>query len=132
MGVPPRPPRSPQLPRPCAAYAQGGAPSPPLRFSSYEKGGNGGERSAGLAIAWAFCVPPLGERWEERGGTPRWAICGSATLCACPSRARTRHRRRPRPLLGRGRSGRKSVVSGKSVSVRVDLGGRRIIQKKKN
>src|SRR3546814_19961720 len=27
---------------------------------------------------------------------------------------------------------RKSVVSGKSVSVRVDLGGRRIIQKKKN
>src|SRR3546814_6458043 len=86
MGVPPRPPRSPQLPRPCAAYAQGGAPSPPLRFSSYEKGGNGGERSAGLAIAWAFCVPPLGERWEERGGTPRWAICGSATLCACPSR----------------------------------------------
>src|SRR3546814_15907630 len=27
---------------------------------------------------------------------------------------------------------RKSVVSGKSVSVRVDLGGRRIIKKKKN
>src|SRR3546814_19533386 len=36
----------------------------------------------------------------------------------------------------RGRSGdrrdRKSVVSGKSVSVRVDLGGRRIIKKKKD
>src|SRR3546814_11558141 len=29
------------------------------------------------------------------------------------------------------RGDRKSVVSGKSVSVRVDLGGRRIIQKKK-
>src|SRR3546814_11586914 len=34
---------------------------------------------------------------------------------------------------GKARSGidRKSVVSGKSVSVRVDLGGRRIIKKKK-
>src|SRR3546814_12158216 len=30
-----------------------------------------------------------------------------------------------------GSSNRKSVVSGKSVSVRVDLGGRRIIKKKK-
>src|SRR3546814_17759558 len=30
------------------------------------------------------------------------------------------------------RRDRKSVVSGKSVSVRVDLGGRRIIKKKKN
>src|SRR3546814_12059787 len=32
--------------------------------------------------------------------------------------------------LDRGRSDRKSVVEGKSVSVRVDLGGRRIIKKK--
>src|SRR3546814_20820414 len=32
--------------------------------------------------------------------------------------------------LHRDRSDRKSVVSGKSVSVRVDLGGRRIIKKK--
>src|SRR3546814_12220033 len=31
-----------------------------------------------------------------------------------------------------GRRDRKSVVSGKSVSVRVDLGGRRVIKKKKN
>src|SRR3546814_15210663 len=31
----------------------------------------------------------------------------------------------------RGRKDRKSVVSGKSVSVRVDLGGRRILKKKK-
>src|SRR3546814_14355400 len=30
------------------------------------------------------------------------------------------------------RQDRKSVVSGKSVSVRVDLGGRRLIKKKKN
>src|SRR3546814_18055948 len=34
------------------------------------------------------------------------------------------------PLMGAGISDRKSVVSGKSVSVRVDLGGRRIIKKK--
>src|SRR3546814_14454990 len=33
--------------------------------------------------------------------------------------------------LARSRGDRKSVVSGKSVSVRVDLGGRRIINKKK-
>src|SRR3546814_13767465 len=38
---------------------------------------------------------------------------------------RTRDRRRSAAL------DRKSVVSGKSVSVRVDLGGRRIIKKKK-
>src|SRR3546814_84741 len=34
-------------------------------------------------------------------------------------------------LADRGAGDRKSVVSGKSVSVRVDLGGRRIIKKKK-
>src|SRR3546814_19091756 len=36
-----------------------------------------------------------------------------------------------KPFAGSAREGdRKSVVQGKSVSVRVDLGGRRIIQKK--
>src|SRR3546814_15778616 len=34
--------------------------------------------------------------------------------------------------VGASRQDRKSVVSGKSVSVRVDLGGRRVIKKKKN
>src|SRR3546814_13124738 len=34
------------------------------------------------------------------------------------------------PLAGRETGDRKSVVSGKSVSVRVDLGGRRIIKQK--
>src|SRR3546814_20272332 len=42
----------------------------------------------------------------------------------------------PAPGIGGGSHGalgdRKSVVSGKSVSVRVDLGGRRIIEKKTN
>src|SRR3546814_21044068 len=37
----------------------------------------------------------------------------------------------PRLGLGATALDRKSVVSGKSVSVRVDLGGRRIIKKKK-
>src|SRR3546814_13839852 len=39
--------------------------------------------------------------------------------------------RRPRRVELQARSDRKSVVEGKSVSVRVDLGGRRIIKKKK-
>src|SRR3546814_18147290 len=34
--------------------------------------------------------------------------------------------------FGRGARDRKSVVAGKSVSVRVDLGGRRILKKKQN
>src|SRR3546814_16071420 len=44
-----------------------------------------------------------------------------------------RARPRDRPVQGRDRGpdqARKSVVSGKSVSVRVDLGGRRIIKNK--
>src|SRR3546814_12770815 len=36
------------------------------------------------------------------------------------------------PPPAKERTDRKSVVEGKSVSVRVDLGGRRIIKKKKN
>src|SRR3546814_13455531 len=36
----------------------------------------------------------------------------------------------PLPSQGRGLKERKSVVSGKRVSVRVDLGGRRILKKK--
>src|SRR3546814_18377766 len=36
------------------------------------------------------------------------------------------------PFRRQAHTDRKSVVSGKSVSVRVDLGGRRIIKKKKN
>src|SRR3546814_16751352 len=39
--------------------------------------------------------------------------------------------RRPSPLVARPDGDRKSVVSGKSVTVRVDTGGRRSIKKKK-
>src|SRR3546814_20751037 len=56
---------------------------------------------------------------------------------SCPGRGRDQARpagassRQP-PALRRDRHGkdRKSVVSGKSVSVRVDIGGRRIIKQK--
>src|SRR3546814_15788342 len=41
-----------------------------------------------------------------------------------------RRGRRARRSAARGRGDRKSVVQGKSVSVRVELGGRRIIKKK--
>src|SRR3546814_13229944 len=43
---------------------------------------------------------------------------------------RPRHLARLRHRAGTGGTERKSVVSGKSVSVRVDLGGSRIIKKK--
>src|SRR3546814_13358847 len=47
--------------------------------------------------------------------------------------AETRTRRRNRlRRIHRERIARKSVVSGKSVSVRVDLGGRGVIKKKKH
>src|SRR3546814_19850387 len=60
----------------------------------------------------------------------RWG-CGTASRRAASNigsrsaRADRRARRAPSP-----RPDRKSVVEGKSVSVRVDLGGRRIIKKK--
>src|SRR3546814_20055754 len=47
-----------------------------------------------------------------------------------PLRRQSRHAVAPAPE-GRSRTDRKSVVKGKSGSVRVDLGGRRTIKKKK-
>src|SRR3546814_12156413 len=70
-----------------------------------------------------------GYREVRRAGV---AICSSVTNPSrgCPAtRPPSRCRKRSRcgvPILDR-----KSVVEGKSVSVRVDLGGRRIIKKKK-
>src|SRR3546814_15004150 len=51
--------------------------------------------------------------------------CTGSVCCGTSNSGRTCRRR------GRGRRDRKSVVEGKSVSVRVDLGGRRIIKKKR-
>src|SRR3546814_16460054 len=53
-----------------------------------------------------------------------WPACGR-----CRRRSANRQARRPRRPGGRRRSEERRV--GKSVSVRVDLGGRRIIKKKK-
>src|SRR3546814_21105315 len=62
----------------------------------------------------AAAVPRLvGDRAGRCGGQPRSIMAALSLL---------RRRRRP---------DRKSVVEGKSVSVRVDVGGRRIIKKKK-
>src|SRR3546814_20705823 len=64
---------------------------------------------------------PRGPRRNRSKSTAGW------WEWVCPGRPRHRARRR----LHQGRD-RKSVVSGKSVSVRVALGGRRIIKKKKD
>src|SRR3546814_14229238 len=78
---------------------------------------------------------PLCRTARRRDGRLRKRPVGPARLSAIlyvPRRAPGR-RHRPPPLSLEPREGdRKSVVSGKSVSVRVDLGGRRSIKKKKN
>src|SRR3546814_14840816 len=77
------------------------------------------------------CGPDV--RWRgRRRNAPRFRIMRSARTVR-PSRGRGRE---TAPMTRRCRqlwslSDRKSVVWGKSVSVRVDLGGRRIVKKKK-
>src|SRR3546814_15665678 len=61
----------------------------------------------------------------------RWA---TASCCGAPTISPTLRKRKSascgrRPPRDRTHTDRKSVVEGKSVSVRVDLGGRRIIKK---
>src|SRR3546814_21170343 len=83
--------------------------------------------------------------FSSRRRHTRCALVTGLQTCALPiwdRRAPPPHRRRSRgrgaARSGRGRASppgrwpadRKSVVSGKSVSVRVDLGGRRILKKK--
>src|SRR3546814_13517546 len=64
-----------------------------------------------------------------RAGTRR---CDRAAAWAClRQRAGVRARRRGQTARQGPDRDRKRVVSGKSVSVRVDIGGRRIIRKKK-
>src|SRR3546814_19482063 len=64
----------------------------------------------------------LSQHYAGRADAPKWAMAGrSADKLA-----------EVRDLVGApAGTDRKSVVEGKSVSVRVDLGGRRIIKKKK-
>src|SRR3546814_13627826 len=76
----------------------------------------------------AFAAAPCPKR---SGAAPRREERAAA---APPVRSRSPAAHRPVPRRDRARPGsadRKSVVSGKGVSVRVDLGGRRIIKKKK-
>src|SRR3546814_18621427 len=69
---------------------------------------------------------------EGAGEVPRAGrVGGEAAEAAIIFGVADHHQRGVGPRLGRGEHiDRKSVVSGKSVSVRVDLGGRSIIQKK--
>src|SRR3546814_14425843 len=76
-----------------------------------------GVQTCALPISRASSAP--------RGRVPRRAPLRRRRPCFASLRRRGRRGCRPR------RRDRKSVVSGKSVSVRVDLGGRRIIKKNK-
>src|SRR3546814_16142266 len=72
----------------------------------------------------------LRRRGTDRGRPPGAARGGGAEPAAPPPGQCRASLARRATLLPSGRD-RKSVVSGKSVPVRLDLGGRRIIKKKK-
>src|SRR3546814_19096643 len=59
--------------------------------------------------------------WPRMSVTMSWPLCESNTNVSAP----------PPPVMTSLPVDRKSVVQGKSVSVRVDLGGRRLITKQK-
>src|SRR3546814_13509668 len=61
----------------------------------------------------------------------KWRCCSRAKVprSSVPTAAVRKHR--PRRRSAQRRADRKSVVEGKSVAVRVDLGGRRFLKKKK-
>src|SRR3546814_17064472 len=81
------------------------------------------------------CRKPGGDKGAEQFGLYQ---CGAglsldrrrALSPLCRARTRQRYRASARRAAGGGIGDRKSVVSGKSVSVRVDTGGRRICTKK--
>src|SRR3546814_15033783 len=86
------------------------------------------------------CLEPV--RWDPRSGTDRSGKSGIRMVADCRTGAEgpgcwsisasPRISRRPNGTAGRSRGrDRKSVVEGKSVSVRVEPGGRRRLKKKK-
>src|SRR3546814_13288861 len=89
------------------------------------------------------CSSDLRGRRHAEPGEPRRAVRDDIVVLEhppliagdrCPRRPAESGRDHPRHRLGKRNEqplDRKSVVQGKSVSVRVDLGGRRIIKKKK-
>src|SRR3546814_18562901 len=88
------------------------------------------------SIRWTYCEA----RYEPAGGPPpqphpvgraAGASCGGRELRHRTGKLHDGHRSLGlRQVVAALSADRKSVVSGKSVSVRVDLGGRRIIKKK--
>src|SRR3546814_18841565 len=79
------------------------------------------------ACVQACPTATLNEKKVIEIGTPDRAVVTTCAYCGvgCTFRAEMRGEELVRMV------DRKSVVSGKSVSVRVDLGGRRILKKKK-
>src|SRR3546814_20799580 len=68
---------------------------------------------------------------QSRASWPRTQHCATMSRSVSPERSRTLTASASADPMWYGRADRKSVVEGKRVSVRVDLGGRRIIKKKK-
>src|SRR3546814_1025081 len=92
-----------------------------------------GVQTCALPISNSFRA---GQRGAERGGSRRPGVSrgqGPDGLCTPhhEDRKTTRTRLTRRGARQGDHQDRKSVVSGKSVSVRVDLGGRRINKTKK-
>src|SRR3546814_15357737 len=102
--------------------ASGGLTTPSRKYRELFPPRSTLRRSGRVSSCWA----------APRSRAPCWA---QSRRRVTPHRSRTeplpQHRtRRKRPTRSAGFD-RKSVVEGKSVSVRVDLGGRRYIKKKK-
>src|SRR3546814_20509892 len=79
-----------------------------------------------IGAAFAFGNAPAAGR---RSGDRRWTAVVRAPACAKPKRLRFGEGRSSRPPPG---SDRESVVYGKGVDVRLGLGGRSTLQKKKD
>src|SRR3546814_14890167 len=83
-----------------------------------------------LPAAYLSCLSSKPEFMNKDAGIASATLKGRPLARTCP--CVNRHRQPFNAGIWDNRkSDRKSVVSGKSVSVRVDLGGRRTIQKKK-
>src|SRR3546814_17737727 len=77
-------------------------------------------------------LPTLRSSLSLQDLAPGRMQCLPGAFCDTPQRCRGFFlKQRVKPACGRSRD-RKSVVWGESVSVRVDLGGRRVLKKKKN
>src|SRR3546814_16009066 len=94
-----------------------------MRISDWSSDVCSSDLAGDRVVHFGRLVPGNHPRADRGGGAwhPRY-LAGPEGKCYC----------RPSNSRWHGLGDRKSVVEGKSVSVRVDLGGRRIIKKKKN